>query len=103
MAKVIGVKKKFIYRSIKILPSGKIRVKYTQNPYTAGKLGGVLTCRSCSNWQRITNIIDKKQKTTKIELKIQKNHIPTATPSYHSNPLPPHPIRGTSSHASHLF
>jgi len=36
----------FIYKSTKILPSGKISMKLTTNPKIAEKLGGVLTCRS---------------------------------------------------------
>jgi len=36
----------FIYRSIKVSPKGKLWVKFTTNPQTAEKLGGVLTCRS---------------------------------------------------------
>ena len=36
----------FIYRSITLSPTGKLWVKFTTNPQTAEKLGGVLTCRS---------------------------------------------------------
>ena len=38
----------FIYRSIKKMPSGKIKVKFTTSPIIAEKYGGV-TCRSTSN------------------------------------------------------
>jgi len=36
----------FIYRSIKVSPTGKLWVKFTTNPKIAEKLGGVITCRS---------------------------------------------------------
>jgi hypothetical protein len=41
--------KGFIYRSINFLPSGKILVRFTNDPFIAKKFGGVLTCRSSSS------------------------------------------------------
>jgi hypothetical protein len=38
--------KNFIYQAIKISPTGKLWMKFTTNPQTAEKLGGVLKCRS---------------------------------------------------------